>query len=238
MSAVKRVLVVLAALAAVVTASLPLAALAQDAAMSPWSKGDHASLRLIAGATAPSGKQRVGVEILMAPGYKTYWRSPGDFGVPPVFDWSGSTNIGGLDVRWPTPERFEDGNGHSLGDVGEDGEFAETVEEGRIKQDGRAHVLREFVVGERGAERRVIDAHGAGGAVPRDLRALCRKERDELVEIGDVGDVEERHGLVGEERGAENGEDGVLVAGRRDGVNIDLRETSCVSLVSLPLLRD
>jgi DsbC/DsbD-like thiol-disulfide interchange protein len=119
MSAVKRVLVVLAALAAVVTASLPLAALAQDAAMSPWSKGDHASLRLIAGATAPSGKQRVGVEILMAPGYKTYWRSPGDFGVPPVFDWSGSTNIGGLDVRWPTPERFEDGNGHSLGYVGE-----------------------------------------------------------------------------------------------------------------------
>ena len=40
-------------------------------------------LRLIAGATTPSGKQRVGVEIVMAPGYKTYWRSPGDFGVPP-----------------------------------------------------------------------------------------------------------------------------------------------------------
>lgn len=87
--------------------------------MSPWSKGDHASLRLVAGATAASGKQRVGVEIVMAPGYKTYWRSPGDFGVPPMFDWSGSTNIGGLDVRWPTPERFEDGNGHSLGYVGE-----------------------------------------------------------------------------------------------------------------------
>jgi len=94
-------------------------ACAQEAAMSPWSKGDHASLRLIAGATAASGKQRVGVEIVMAPGYKTYWRSPGDFGVPPVFDWSGSTNIGGLDVRWPVPERFQDANGYSIGYVGE-----------------------------------------------------------------------------------------------------------------------
>ncbi len=56
------------------------------------------SLRLIAGATAPSGKQRAGVQIMMSPGYKTYWRSPGDVGVPPVFDWSGSENIGGLDV--------------------------------------------------------------------------------------------------------------------------------------------
>lgn len=94
-------------------------ALAQDAAVSPWSKGTHSSLRLIAGATAASGKQRVGVEIVMDPGYKTYWRSPGDAGVPPVFDWSGSENVGGLDVRWPTPERFEDGNGYSIGYVGE-----------------------------------------------------------------------------------------------------------------------
>jgi len=55
----------------------------------------------------------------MKPGYKTYWRSPGDFGVPPVFDWSGSVNVGGLDVRWPAPERFPDGAGHSIGYVGE-----------------------------------------------------------------------------------------------------------------------
>ncbi|PZO01323.1 MAG: hypothetical protein DCF30_07595 [Hyphomicrobiales bacterium] len=111
----KRILPLLALLIAALTAPLH----AQEAATSPWSKGDHSSLRLIAGATAPSGKQRVGVEIVMAPGYKTYWRSPGDFGVPPVFDWSGSTNIGGLDVRWPAPERFQDANGQSLGYVGE-----------------------------------------------------------------------------------------------------------------------
>ena len=92
---------------------------AQDAAVSPWSKAAYSSMRLIAGATAPSGKQRVGVEITMSPGFKTYWRSPGDAGVPPVFDWSGSENVGGLDVRWPTPERFDDGAGSGIGYVGE-----------------------------------------------------------------------------------------------------------------------
>lgn len=99
--------------------SLGTAASAQEAATSPWSKGEHSALRLIAGPTAPSGKQRIGVEIVMSPGYKTYWRSPGDFGVPPRFDWSGSVNVGGLDVRWPAPERFPDGAGYSIGYVGE-----------------------------------------------------------------------------------------------------------------------
>ncbi|MGN6097525.1 MAG: protein-disulfide reductase DsbD domain-containing protein [Bosea sp. (in: a-proteobacteria)] len=92
---------------------------ANEAAMSPWSVAEHARLRLIAGPTTPTGKQRVGVEIAMSPGYKTYWRSPGQFGVPPAFDWTGSTNIGGLDVRWPVPERFQDSAGYSIGYVGE-----------------------------------------------------------------------------------------------------------------------
>jgi suppressor for copper-sensitivity B len=103
--------------------SLGCAARAQEAtteaAISPWSESEHAKLRLIAGPTTATGKQRVGVEIVMSPGYKTYWRSPGQFGVPPAFDWSGSTNIGGLDVRWPVPERFQDSAGYSIGYVGE-----------------------------------------------------------------------------------------------------------------------
>jgi DsbC/DsbD-like thiol-disulfide interchange protein len=92
---------------------------AEEAAMSSWSSGSHSQLRLIAGPTTPTGKQRVGVEIKMTPGYKTYWRSPGDSGVPPVFDWSGSDNVGGLDVRWPAPQRFEAGNGYGVGYIDE-----------------------------------------------------------------------------------------------------------------------
>lgn len=110
-------------LLAVALLGFGVAAHAQDAtneaATSPWSITEHAKLRLIAGPTTPTGKQRVGVEIVMSPGYKTYWRSPGHFGVPPAFDWTGSTNIGGLDVRWPVPERFQDSAGYSVGYVGE-----------------------------------------------------------------------------------------------------------------------
>ena len=87
------------ALSLLAALALGTPASAQDAAVSPWSKAAYSSMRLIAGATAPSGKQRVGVEITMSPGFKTYWRSPGDAGVPPVFDWSGSENVGGLDVE-------------------------------------------------------------------------------------------------------------------------------------------
>lgn len=92
---------------------------AEDAATSPWARNEHASLRLISGPTAPNGKQKVGVEIALSPGWKTYWRSPGDSGVPPSFDWTGSINVGGLDVRWPVPERFDDGAGSAIGYVGE-----------------------------------------------------------------------------------------------------------------------
>ncbi len=104
-----------------VLATLPLAAPARalEAAASPWSHGTHSAIRLIAGATSASGKQRVGVEIVMAAGFKTYWRNPGDSGLPPTFDWSGSDNVGGLEVRWPAPERFDDAAGFAVGYVGE-----------------------------------------------------------------------------------------------------------------------
>lgn len=114
-----RVLSLLTLVSFALTAAAHAQETMTEAAMSPWSASEHAKLRLIAGATTSAGKQRVGVEIVMSPGYKTYWRSPGEFGVPPSFDWSGSTNIGGLDVRWPVPERFQDSAGYSIGYVGE-----------------------------------------------------------------------------------------------------------------------
>ena len=50
------------------------------------------------------------------PGWKTYWRNPGDSGVPPRFDFSKSENIEAVTVLWPAPKKFDDGaGGHSLG---------------------------------------------------------------------------------------------------------------------------
>jgi DsbC/DsbD-like thiol-disulfide interchange protein len=95
-------------------------ACAQDA--SPWDKQSHAQARLIAGAIVKSADAtylRAGVEIRLDPGWKTYWREPGDSGVPPTLDFSGSENVKSVTVEWPAPERFPDGaGGNSIGYVG------------------------------------------------------------------------------------------------------------------------
>src|SRR5271156_1068152 len=56
-----------------------------------------------------------GIELRLGAGWKTYWRYPGDSGVPPRFDFSKSTNVKSVTVRWPAPHRFTDESGASIG---------------------------------------------------------------------------------------------------------------------------
>jgi DsbC/DsbD-like thiol-disulfide interchange protein len=49
------------------------------------------------------------------PGWKTYWRNPGDSGVPPSFDWSGSKNLKQAEVLYPAPRRLADAGGVAIG---------------------------------------------------------------------------------------------------------------------------
>jgi DsbC/DsbD-like thiol-disulfide interchange protein len=96
-------------------------AAAQDA--TAWQHEAHAATRLIAGSPqkTPDGSiLRAGIEIRLDPGWKTYWRYPGDTGVPPTFDFAGSQNVKSTTVQWPAPESFSDGaGGHSIGYVGD-----------------------------------------------------------------------------------------------------------------------
>lgn len=48
-----------------------------------------------------------GLDLKLADGWKTYWKKPGDSGIPPSFDWSASENVAGVELRWPAPERFD-----------------------------------------------------------------------------------------------------------------------------------
>jgi DsbC/DsbD-like thiol-disulfide interchange protein len=90
-------------------------ALAADA--SPWDGTERAAVRLIAGPRQVGGAavQRAGVEIRLADGWKTYWRYPGDSGVPPRFDFARSRNVKSVTVRWPAPQRLTDESGTSIG---------------------------------------------------------------------------------------------------------------------------
>lgn len=67
-----------------------------------------AQARLVAARSAQSGVAILaGLELRLAPGWKTYWRNPGDSGIPPSFDWSGSENLKQIEVLYPAPSRFE-----------------------------------------------------------------------------------------------------------------------------------
>ena len=86
---------------------------------SPWAEVYNAKLRLITSAyIAPSGQPAhlVGVEVALSPGWKTYWRNPGDAGgVPPSFDFAGSTNLAASTVLFPAPIRMVEEYGTSVG---------------------------------------------------------------------------------------------------------------------------
>lgn len=63
--------------------------------------------RLMPGKKMPDGGRMAGLRLSMEPGWKTYWRSPGETGIPPRFDWSGSRNVAAVELHWPRPALFQ-----------------------------------------------------------------------------------------------------------------------------------
>jgi DsbC/DsbD-like thiol-disulfide interchange protein len=56
-----------------------------------------------------------GLIVELDEGWKTYWRMPGEAGMPPEFTWSRSTNVSDITVLFPLPQRFIDGSGETVG---------------------------------------------------------------------------------------------------------------------------
>lgn len=61
------------------------------------------------------GTHMAALHMVLEPGWKTYWRAPGDVGIPPQFDWSGSSNIRAVSTSWPTPDVFFEQGMRSVG---------------------------------------------------------------------------------------------------------------------------
>lgn len=108
-------LLLVAALAA--AAPVPGRAAADGEQASPWMELSNARARLIAGAPATKSASAylAGVQLTLAEGWKTYWRMPGDAGVPPAFDWSGSSNVASVKVLYPAPRRMHEAGAQSVG---------------------------------------------------------------------------------------------------------------------------
>lgn len=64
------------------------------------------SVTMLEGWRQPDGSHYAGIKITLAPGWKTYWRAPGDGGIPTSASWIGSTNLADAHVYWPRPQVF------------------------------------------------------------------------------------------------------------------------------------
>ena len=98
---------------AAVLAAIALAGAAPAAAQSVPDNVVRAELR--PGWTTPDGTRIAALHLVLAPGWKTYWRSPGDAGIPPEFDWKGSRNLGSVTFRCPRQEIYERNGCSTLG---------------------------------------------------------------------------------------------------------------------------
>lgn len=84
----------------------PALALAQDL---------PASLRMLTGWWTDRGTHMAAFEITLADGWKTYWRAPGDAGIPPSINWQGSRNLGAATLHWPRPDIFDAFGARTIG---------------------------------------------------------------------------------------------------------------------------
>ncbi len=85
------------------------------AATSDWQELGGGKARIAAELDPATGQISGVVEVQLDDGWKTYWREPGDSGIPPQFDFSASRNFAADAIGYPVPERLELGEAASAG---------------------------------------------------------------------------------------------------------------------------
>ena len=87
-------------------------AMAEDAFDNP------VQAQVLQGWNLSDGRRLAAVQLTLDPGWKTYWRAPGDAGIPPHFDWSRARNIAQISINWPAPDVYVDNGLRSIGYTG------------------------------------------------------------------------------------------------------------------------
>jgi DsbC/DsbD-like thiol-disulfide interchange protein len=94
--------------------ALILAAMVATPALAT-TQDDVLSAQILPGWQMENGHHMAGVSLQLAPEWKTYWRSPGAAGIPPLFNWSGSENVKSVRVLWPSPQVFHTNGMQTIG---------------------------------------------------------------------------------------------------------------------------
>ncbi|WP_298839361.1 protein-disulfide reductase DsbD domain-containing protein [uncultured Roseobacter sp.] len=92
-----------------------LFACAASGAAAQNSFSDPVTAQVLPGWVNADGTRVAALHLALEAGWKTYWRAPGDAGIPPAFDWSGSKNLRSVGVSWPAPDVFDQNGMRSIG---------------------------------------------------------------------------------------------------------------------------
>jgi DsbC/DsbD-like thiol-disulfide interchange protein len=106
------------------------------------SADDVVQVSFMPGWRLPNGNHMAAIHIALAPGWKTYWRAPGEGGVPTVLRLTEADGITGMAIHWPRPEVFFTNGIRSIGyrdDVVLPVEFA-LSEDGTVEIAGRVEM--------------------------------------------------------------------------------------------------
>ncbi len=182
---------------------LLLAAGPAQALGSDWLDHEQARVRLLATASLPETPEelRLGLQFDLQPGWKIYWRTPGEAGIPPQLDWSGSENLADPEILWPVPHRF---TLFGLDTFGYDGEVVLPIharierpgEPVRLEADLRYLICSDICIPQEGALRLDLPSGGA----PSSIDGFLISKAESLVpgDGGAVGLSLDRSGLVGD----------------------------------------
>lgn len=102
-------------LRALVLLCLTVSPFAAPAPASANPLADVVKAQILPGWRAADGTHVAAVQITLDQGWKTYWRAPGDAGIPPQFDWRDSRNLSGVTITWPTPGLIDQGGMTAIG---------------------------------------------------------------------------------------------------------------------------
>lgn len=76
---------------------------------------DLVQIEVLDGGPMADGRHLAALRLTLRDGWKTYWRIPGEAGIPPSFSWSGSRNLNGVEIVWPAPKVFDQAGYRSVG---------------------------------------------------------------------------------------------------------------------------
>jgi DsbC/DsbD-like thiol-disulfide interchange protein len=86
-----------------------------------WAGNEGGRMRIVALAPDTRGIVRGALQIEPKAGWITYWREPGDAGIPPHINFPSSSDVTLQKMSYPVPKRFDNGE---LRDIGYDGPVA------------------------------------------------------------------------------------------------------------------